>query len=46
MANIADQMDPETRRHMETWRDFSKFLLYSVIGFAVLLLLMRAFLVH
>ena len=43
---MADEMDPETRRHAETWRDFSKLLLWSVIGMAVVLLLMRAFLVH
>ena len=45
MANTTDHMDPETRRHAETWRDFSKLMLYSVIGIAVVLLLMTAFFV-
>jgi hypothetical protein len=43
---MADEMDPETRRHMETWKDFGKLMLWSIIGIAVLLILMRAFLVH
>ena len=43
---MAEQMDKETQRHLQTWKDFSKLMLWSIIGIAVLLLLMRAFLVH
>ena len=39
-------LDPETQRHMDTWRGFGKLMLYSLIGIVVLLLLMRAFIVH
>ena len=39
-------LDPETERHMETWRGFGKLMLYSLIGIVVVLLLMRLLVVH
>jgi hypothetical protein len=44
---MAEQhMDEETQRHMATWQGFGKLMFWSVIGIVVVLLLMRAFIVH
>jgi len=39
---MATEMDSETRRHAETWRDFTKVLGYAMAGVAVVLLLLLA----
>jgi hypothetical protein len=39
-------LDPESQRHMNTWVSFAKLMLWSVIGIAVVLLLMRLLVVH
>lgn len=44
---MAEQhLDPETQRHMDTWRGFGKLMFWSVIGIVVVLLLMRWLIVH
>ena len=43
---MAQPMDKETERHLQQWKGFVKLLTWSLIGIAVVLLLMRAFIVH
>jgi hypothetical protein len=40
-----DPFEQMTKVHQKQWKNFGRLLLWSVIGIAVLLLLMRAFIV-
>jgi hypothetical protein len=41
-----DPFEEMTKEHQKQWKDFGKLLLWSVIAIAVVLLLMRAFIVQ
>jgi hypothetical protein len=40
-----DPFEQITREHQKQWKDFGKLMLWSIVGIAVVLLLMRAFIV-
>jgi hypothetical protein len=41
-----DPFEQLTKEHQKQWKDFAKLMLWSIIGIAVVLLLMRAFIVN